>query len=68
MGADPLRPPCERKICSPDIACSMAIRDHHATAVDRPRARGLRVHVFEEGYIAPTGLTYERGGTTQFPA
>jgi capsular polysaccharide export protein len=34
----------------------------HAEAVSRARARGLRVHVFEEGYIRPYWVSYERGG------
>ena len=25
--------------------------------------RGLRIHVFEEGYMRPYWVTYERGGT-----
>ncbi len=37
-------------------------RPIHATAVDIARARGLTVHVFEEGYLRPYWITYERGG------
>jgi len=35
----------------------------HASAVAEARARGLTVHVFEEGYMRPYWVTYERGGT-----
>jgi capsular polysaccharide export protein len=37
-------------------------RGIHATAVTLARARGLTVHVFEEGYLRPYWITYERGG------
>lgn len=35
----------------------------HAQAITRARARGVRVHVFEEGYLRPYWITYERGGS-----
>ncbi|MFN4101467.1 MAG: capsule biosynthesis protein [Pararhodobacter sp.] len=35
----------------------------HAEAVARAKARGLTVHVFEEGYLRPWWVTYERGGS-----
>ena len=38
-------------------------RPIHAEAVRIAKARGLRVHVFEEGYMRPYWVTYERGGT-----
>ena len=37
-------------------------RPVHATAVALARARGITVHVFEEGYLRPYWVTYERGG------
>ncbi|MHA6344021.1 capsule biosynthesis protein [Roseivivax sp. CAU 1761] len=37
-------------------------RPIHAEAVAAARARGLTVHVFEEGYMRPYWVTYERGG------
>lgn len=37
-------------------------RPIHAKAVARARDLGLRVHVFEEGYLRPYWVTYERGG------
>ncbi|MCV3272620.1 capsule biosynthesis protein [Roseobacter sinensis] len=35
----------------------------HAEAVTAAKARGLRVHVFEEGYLRPYWVSYERGGS-----
>ena len=37
-------------------------RPIHARAVALARARGITVHVFEEGYLRPYWVTYERGG------
>ena len=37
-------------------------RPVHAQAVALARARGICVHVFEEGYLRPYWITYERGG------
>jgi len=38
-------------------------RPIHAAAVRLARARGITVHVFEEGYLRPYWITYERGGS-----
>lgn len=38
-------------------------RPVHQTAIERARALGLRIHVFEEGYMRPYWVTYERGGS-----
>jgi len=38
-------------------------RPVHAEAVAIARAAGITVHVFEEGYMRPYWITYERGGT-----
>ncbi len=38
-------------------------RPIHAQAVAAARARGIVVHVFEEGYLRPYWTTYERGGS-----
>ncbi len=38
-------------------------RPLHATAVQLAKARGITVHVFEEGYLRPFWVTYERGGS-----
>ena len=35
----------------------------HAEAVRAARAAGLQLHVFEEGYLRPYWVTYERGGS-----
>ncbi|WP_096786531.1 capsule biosynthesis protein [Rhodobacter sp. CZR27] len=37
-------------------------RPVHAQAIAIARAEGLTVHVFEEGYLRPSWVTYERGG------
>lgn len=37
-------------------------RPIHAEAVRLARARGITVHVFEEGYLRPWWVSYERGG------
>ena len=45
-----------------DIVLYGDTRPIHAQAVRAARARGLTVHVFEEGYLRPYWVTYERGG------
>ncbi|MFW8594833.1 capsule biosynthesis protein [Cribrihabitans neustonicus] len=45
-----------------DIVLYGDTRPIHAAAVEAARARGLTVHVFEEGYLRPYWVTYERGG------
>ncbi|MBM2577932.1 capsule biosynthesis protein CapA [Jannaschia sp. Os4] len=37
-------------------------RPVHAAAVSAAKARGIAVHVFEEGYLRPWWVSYERGG------
>lgn len=37
-------------------------RPLHALAIELARARGIRVHVFEEGYLRPHFVTLEPGG------
>ncbi len=46
-----------------DIVLYGDTRPIHAKAVAQARARGITVHVFEEGYMRPYWVTYERGGT-----
>ncbi|MEP3783441.1 capsular biosynthesis protein [Ascidiaceihabitans sp.] len=46
-----------------DIVLYGDTRPVHAQAVAEARRRGLGVHVFEEGYMRPFWVTYERGGT-----
>jgi capsular polysaccharide export protein len=38
-------------------------RPIHAEAIAIARTRGITVHVFEEGYLRPYWVTYERGGS-----
>lgn len=45
-----------------DIVLYGDTRPIHAEAVRAAQARGLTVHVFEEGYMRPYWVTYERGG------
>lgn len=46
-----------------DIVLYGDTRPIHAQAVARARAAGLRIHVFEEGYMRPYWVTYERDGS-----
>ncbi|MBN9889457.1 capsule biosynthesis protein [Salipiger abyssi] len=46
-----------------DIVLYGDTRRIHAEAVAAARACGLGVHVFEEGYMRPYWVTYERGGS-----
>ena len=38
------------------------VRRIHAEAIAEARRRGITVHVFEEGYMRPYWVSYERGG------
>ncbi|RVT84523.1 capsular biosynthesis protein [Rhodobacteraceae bacterium CCMM004] len=46
-----------------DIVLYGDTRPIHAQAIAHARAQGLTVHVFEEGYLRPYWVTYERGGS-----
>ena len=46
-----------------DIVLYGDTRPVHAQAVKIARERGVRIHVFEEGYMRPYWVTYERGGS-----
>mgnify|MGYP000674915546 CR=1 FL=1 len=46
-----------------DIVLYGDTRRIHAEAIDLARQRGLRIHVFEEGYLRPYWVTYEREGS-----
>jgi capsular polysaccharide export protein len=46
-----------------DIVLYGDTRPIHAEAVRMARERGLTIHVFEEGYMRPYWVTYERGGS-----
>ena len=37
-------------------------------AIALARARGITVHVFEEGYLRPYWVTYDAAARTAFPA
>lgn len=45
-----------------DLVLYGTARPVHAAALALAGARGLRAHVFEEGYLRPWWVTYERGG------
>ncbi len=46
-----------------DIVLYGDTRPVHAQAIKIARKRGLTIHVFEEGYMRPYWVTYERGGS-----
>ncbi|MEL7099213.1 MAG: capsule biosynthesis protein CapA [Pseudomonadota bacterium] len=46
-----------------DIVLYGDVRPIHANAVAEAKRRGIEVHVFEEGYMRPFWVTYERGGS-----
>lgn len=46
-----------------DIVLYGDVRPVHAAARAACRAHGLLLHVFEEGYLRPFWITYERGGS-----
>lgn len=50
----------ERRIT--DLVLYGDVRPVHAQAVQMAREAGVLVHVFEEGYLRPYWVTYERGG------
>ncbi len=51
----------ERRIT--DLVLYGDTRPIHAHAITAARALGITVHVFEEGYLRPHWVTYERGGS-----
>jgi capsular polysaccharide export protein len=46
-----------------DLVLYGDVRPIHAQAVAHAKAAGVTVHVFEEGYMRPYWITYERGGS-----
>jgi len=46
-----------------DIVLYGDTRPIHAQAIEAARTRGIEVHVFEEGYMRPYWVTYERAGS-----
>lgn len=51
----------DRKVT--DIVLYGDTRPIHAKAIEIAKTRGLTVHVFEEGYMRPYWVTYERDGS-----
>lgn len=45
-----------------DIVCYGSSRPVHRTALGIAKTQGLTAHVFEEGYLRPYWITYERDG------
>jgi len=41
-------------------------RPYHRAAVELAQARGIAIHVFEEGYLRPDWVTMEKGGVNGF--
>ncbi|WFE73255.1 hypothetical protein P8S53_08620 [Roseinatronobacter sp. S2] len=46
-----------------DIVLYGDVRPIHAQAVSIAKTAGVTIHVFEEGYLRPYWITYERGGS-----
>ncbi|NNL18802.1 MAG: capsule biosynthesis protein CapA [Boseongicola sp.] len=46
-----------------DLVCYGATRPFHALARKLALERGITIHAFEEGYLRPYWVTYERNGT-----
>ena len=46
-----------------DIVLYGDTRPLHAEAIKLAKGLGLRIHVFEEGYLRPYWVNYERGGS-----
>jgi len=46
-----------------DLVLYGDVRPIHAAAIVQARALGMTVHVFEEGYLRPYWITYERNGS-----
>ncbi|MBK0326905.1 capsular biosynthesis protein [Rhodobacteraceae bacterium F11138] len=51
-----------RDLSITDIALYGDTRPIHAEAIAAARRHGIRIHVFEEGYMRPYWVTYERDG------
>ena len=46
-----------------DLVIYNDTRPFHKTAIQAAHARGINVHIFEEGYLRPYWITYERDGS-----
>lgn len=51
-----------------DLICYGDCRAYHRAAIDTLSARGVTVHVLEEGYLRPNWITCERGGVNGYSA
>lgn len=51
-----------------DIVLFGDCRPVHRPAIELARRKGLRIHVFEEGYFRPHWITLERGGVNAYSA
>lgn len=49
-----------------DIVLFGDCRPYHKVAVELAAARGVSVHVFEDGYLRPNWITVERGGVNGY--
>ncbi|CUK25012.1 Capsule polysaccharide biosynthesis protein [Cognatishimia activa] len=46
-----------------DLVLYGDVREIHAQAIKIAKANGIQVHIFEEGYLRPFWITYERDGS-----
>lgn len=46
-----------------DLVIYNDTRPFHKTAIQAAHAKGINVHIFEEGYLRPYWITYERNGS-----
>ena len=49
-----------------DLVLYGDVRPIHARAIEVANDLGIKVHVFEEGYLRPYWVTYERGGSNGY--
>ncbi|MEM9394824.1 MAG: capsule biosynthesis protein CapA [Pseudomonadota bacterium] len=49
-----------------DLVVYGDVRPIHASALKHARRLGLKTHIFEEGYLRPSWVTYERFGTNGY--
>lgn len=49
-----------------DLVLYGDVRPIHAQAIKEAKVFGIQIHVFEEGYLRPYWVTYERGGSNGY--
>jgi len=59
-------PDLYQRLAVTDLVLYGDARKIHADAIGAARRMGIRVHVFEEGYLRPSWATYERDGANGF--